>query len=53
MDQTGMFEFVQPNCLRFVEPAGTPNDPLFAANWGLAKMKLPEAWDITTERPPG
>jgi hypothetical protein len=46
--RTGLFEFVQPNCLRFVVPAATPNDPLFSTNWGLAKMNLPAAWDITT-----
>ncbi|MCF0038985.1 S8 family serine peptidase [Dyadobacter fanqingshengii] len=48
LDATGLFEFTQPNYLRFIELAGNPNDPLFASNWGLAKMKLPEAWDITT-----
>ncbi|MCE6988287.1 S8 family serine peptidase [Dyadobacter sp. CY323] len=48
LEATGLFEFTQPNYLRFVEMAGNPNDPLFASNWGLAKMKLPEAWDITT-----
>lgn len=48
LDATGLFEFTQPNCLRFIELAGNPNDPLFASNWGLAKMKMPEAWDITT-----
>jgi len=46
--RTGLFEFVQPNCLRFVVPAATPNDPLFGTNWGLAKMSLPAAWDMTT-----
>ena len=48
LNQTGLFEYTQPNCLRFVETAGTPNDPLYAANWGLAKMNLPAAWDMTT-----
>ncbi|TLV00672.1 S8 family serine peptidase [Dyadobacter luticola] len=48
LETTGLFEFVRPDYLRFVELAGNPNDPLFASNWGLAKMKLPEAWDITT-----
>jgi subtilisin family serine protease len=48
LDATSLFEFTQPNYLRFIELAGNPNDPLFASNWGLAKMKLPEAWDITT-----
>lgn len=48
LNQTGLFEYTQPNCLRFVETAGTPNDPLYSANWGLAKMNLPAAWDMTT-----
>lgn len=48
LNRTGLFEYTQPNCLRFVETAGTPNDPLYAANWGLAKMNLPAAWDMTT-----
>lgn len=48
LNQTGLFDYTQPNCLRFVETAGTPNDPLYAANWGLAKMNLPAAWDMTT-----
>ncbi|MET7259390.1 S8 family serine peptidase [Dyadobacter fermentans] len=48
LNHTGLFEYTQPNCLRFVETAGTPNDPLYAANWGLAKMNLPAAWDMTT-----
>lgn len=48
LNQTGLFDYTQPNCLRFVETAGTPNDPLYSANWGLAKMNLPAAWDMTT-----
>lgn len=48
LNQTDLFEYTQPNCLRFVETAGTPNDPLYSANWGLAKMNLPAAWDMTT-----
>ncbi|NIJ51446.1 S8 family serine peptidase [Dyadobacter arcticus] len=51
LEATGLFEFIQPNYLRFLELAGNPNDPLFASNWGLAKMKLPEAWDITAGCP--
>lgn len=48
LNRTELFEYTQPNCLRFVETAGTPNDPLYAANWGLTKMNLPAAWDMTT-----
>lgn len=51
LDASGLFEFTQPNCLRFIELAANPNDPLFASNWGLAKMKLPDAWNITTGCP--
>lgn len=35
LNRTGLFDY-------------TPNDPLYAANWGLAKMNLPAAWDMTT-----
>ncbi len=28
-------------------PAFTPNDPFLAAQWGLHKIRAPEAWDIS------
>ncbi|PRA00507.1 hypothetical protein CQ017_05665 [Arthrobacter sp. MYb224] len=28
-------------------PAFTPNDPLLPAQWGIRKIRCPEAWDIT------
>ncbi|MGG5752651.1 S8 family serine peptidase [Zafaria sp. Z1313] len=28
-------------------PAFTPNDPLLSAQWGIAKIRCPEAWDIS------
>ncbi|WP_138479953.1 S8 family serine peptidase [Dyadobacter bucti] len=43
----GLVEFAQPNCLRFIQPTGSPSDPLFNSQWGFPIMKLPEAWDIT------
>lgn len=46
--ETGVFDFSQPNCLRFVKPAGVPNDPLYSANWGLPIVKAAAAWDVTS-----
>lgn len=28
-------------------PAFTPNDPLLSSQWGIAKIRCPEAWDIS------
>lgn len=40
-----MVEYAEPN---FVARAQfVPNDPYFANQWGLAKIKSPEAWDLT------
>ncbi len=39
-------EFVEPN--RYRETYATPNDPSFAAQWGLAHINAPAAWDRTT-----
>jgi subtilisin family serine protease len=39
-------EFVEPN--RYRETYAVPNDPSFAAQWGLAKINAPAAWDRTT-----
>ncbi|HET6243810.1 MAG: S8 family serine peptidase [Bacteroidetes bacterium] len=39
--------YVQPN--RFVQQrANNPNDPNFSNQWGLTKIKAPQAWDIVT-----
>jgi subtilisin family serine protease len=38
-------QFVEPN--RYRETFVTPNDPSFPAQWGLAKIDCPSAWDIT------
>lgn len=38
-------EFAEPNYT--VHAAYTPNDPAFADQWGLAKIRCPQAWDIT------
>ena len=42
-------EHVEKHALRY--PSMTPNDPDIARQWGLAKMKAPEAWDITRGKP--
>ena len=42
-------DHVEKHALRF--PSMTPNDPDISRQWGLAKMKAQEAWDITQGRP--
>jgi subtilisin family serine protease len=42
----GGVEFVEPN--RYRETYVVPNDPSFAAQWGLTRIKAPDAWDQTT-----
>jgi subtilisin family serine protease len=42
-------EFAEPN--RYRETSITPNDPSFAGQWGLSKIKCPAAWDRTTGSP--
>ncbi len=41
--------YVEPVMLR--EAFVTPNDPQFAQQWGLTKIRGPEAWDRTTGDP--
>lgn len=38
-------EFVEPDHIAFA--IFTPNDPYFGNQWGMTKIKAPEAWDIT------
>ncbi len=39
-------DYVEPNYI--VRPvATTPNDPSFGDLWGMARIRAPEAWDIT------
>jgi subtilisin family serine protease len=42
-------EHVEKHALRY--PSMTPNDPNIAQQWGLAKIKAREAWDINRGRP--
>jgi subtilisin family serine protease len=42
-------EFAEPN--RYRETYAIPNDPNFAAQWGLTKINAPAAWDRTTGSP--
>jgi subtilisin family serine protease len=39
-------EFAEPN--RYRESYVVPNDPSFAAQWGLTRINAPAAWDRTT-----
>jgi len=42
-------EYAEPD---FVAQAlGSPNDPWFGNQWGMAKVQAPEAWDVTTGSP--
>ncbi len=42
-------QFAEPN--RYRETCVVPNDASFAAQWGLAKLNCPAAWDKTTGSP--
>jgi thermitase len=33
---------------RLLHQSAAPNDPYFAYEWGLASIRAPEAWDVTT-----
>ena len=41
---------VEPNRYRVVA-ATQPNDPMFSAEWGLPKIRAPEAWDVQRGSP--
>ncbi len=38
-------EYAEPNYIG--RTTGIPNDPLFSSQWGMTKIKAPEAWDLT------
>ncbi len=40
-------ELVAPDSSEAVGPTYTPNDPLLVAQWGIARIRCPEAWDIS------
>ena len=42
-------EWVEPNYLAFTSV--TPNDPAFAQQWGLAKIQVDRAWDVSQGNP--
>jgi hypothetical protein len=42
-------QFAEPN--RYRESCAIPNDPSFAAQWGLTRIHCPAAWDRTTGSP--
>ncbi len=39
-------EFAEPDYK--VKVFGTPDDPFFPNQWGMTKIQLPQAWDVTT-----
>ena len=38
-------EYAQPNYVYYA--LGIPNDPGFSQQWGLTKVRAPQAWDVT------
>jgi len=47
---SGLVEIAERHALRYAD-ATIPNDDYFGIQWGLAKIRAPEAWDITTGDP--
>lgn len=45
--ETGLFDTVDPAFIFNFESCYTPSDPNYSSQWGLNKMKLNNAWDIT------
>lgn len=45
--ETGLFDSVDPAFIFNFEANYTPSDPNYSSQWGLEKMKLNNAWDIT------
>jgi len=43
-------EYIEPNWLQFALDT-TPNDSMFAQQWGLPKIKAPLAWDTRKDAP--
>ncbi len=44
--RSGYFKSVEPDYQ--ASAAQIPNDPEFKHQWGLSKIKVPQAWDVTT-----
>ena len=43
---------IEPNpYIRVFQAPQLPNDPYFEAQWGLRRIGVPEAWQVTTGRP--
>ncbi len=49
LSQTAAIAEAEPN--RWREASAIPNDPSFAAQWGLTQINCPAAWDYTTGSP--
>jgi len=47
---SGIVEIAERHALRYTN-ATTPNDEYFGEQWGLEKIRAPEAWDFTTGNP--
>ena len=45
--ETGNFEDIDPAFMFNFEPTDCPSEPDFSKQWGLNKMNLCDAWDIT------
>ena len=46
LERTGLFEVLEFDA--FGKRHITPSDPIFNQQWNLTKIKMPEAWDIST-----
>jgi serine protease len=44
LKNSGLYEYVEKKYARFI--IANPNDPGFATQWSLKKVKAPQAWDI-------
>jgi subtilisin family serine protease len=42
-------KYAQPDYI--LQPTGTPDDPSFSSQWGMAKISAPLAWNLTTGSP--
>jgi thermitase len=46
LERTGLFTYVERDGI--AHPTSTPNDPSFASQWHLNKIRASDAWDLTT-----
>lgn len=47
---SGLVEIAEKHALRYPDSV-VPDDPLFDDQWGLSRVKAPEAWEIIEDKP--